>query len=279
MRASIHGRHMKAGPTKLACRTGESAARALLLVLALGSSAASAAGDGGWDFGAKLSYDRAEGTYGTQAKSRDASTTLLLSADSENYAFDLSLPYVAQTGPGRRIVLAGRRAVVIVENGRTAMGMGDVTLGATRYLLNEEKHGVDLDMGLSYKFGTASESKGLGTGKNDVAVQASLARSVGAATFSVTAGYTFVGKPEGQDLRNSAFASVDASVRLARGLNAGVTFGYGAPSVSGAPSSRDVTYYINYRLSKNHKLEVYVLDGHSTQSPDRGAGATFSVDF
>lgn len=56
-------KHMKAGPTKPQPRTGESAARALLLVLALGSSTASAAGDGDWGFGAKLSYDRAEGTY------------------------------------------------------------------------------------------------------------------------------------------------------------------------------------------------------------------------
>lgn len=228
---------------------------------------------------AKLSYDRNEGKYGTDATSHDTSTTLTLGYDTENYAFDLVLPYVAQTGPGRRISLAGRRLVVLVEPGRTAMGTGDVTLGATRYLLNEESHGFDLDLGATVKFGTASASKGLGTGKDDIALQASLGRSLGAASFTLTGGYTFVGKPEGQELRNSAFATFDASWKLARAISAGATYSYGAPSSAGSASSRDITYYLSYKFSRKSKLEFSVIDGHSTQSPDRGYGLTYSANF
>lgn len=233
----------------------------------------------GLSFGAKFSYDRSEGNYGTNFRSSDITTSVSVSADLENYAFDLVLPYVAQTGPGRRIALAGRRAIVIIDRNVTSQGMGDITLGATRYLLNEESHGIDLDLGASYKIATASTSKGLGSGKDDLAVQFTLGRSVGNANFSFTGGYTLVGKPEGQDYRNSAFGSLDASYRIARPFTVGVTLGYGGATVSGVPASRDVTVYLTHKLSKSSKVELYVLEGRSTQSPDRGAGITISADF
>ncbi|MBL8520348.1 MAG: hypothetical protein JNK75_06720 [Betaproteobacteria bacterium] len=248
-------------------------------LLAACAALPAAAEDAALAWSAKWSYDRNSGKYGTNAESHDTSATLTLGVDTDHYAFDLVLPYVAQTGPGRRIALAGRRLVVLVEPGRTAMGTGDITLGATRYLLNEETHGFDLDVGGSIKFGTASAGRGLGTGKNDYALQASLGRSFGPLGLSATAGYTFAGKPEGQELRNSAFATVDAHWRITKAWSVGATWGYGAPTSAGATSSRDLTCYLSHRLSKTHRLELSFIDGHSPQSPDRGFGVTYTVDF
>ncbi len=253
----------------------------VLLIATFAATASHAAppAESNWSVNAQLSYDRNEGKYGTNFKSHDTSTTLTVGIDADDYAFDLVLPYVAQTGPGRRIALAGRRFVVLVEPDRTAQGIGDITFGVTRYLLGEESHGFDLDLGATVKFGTASVSKGLGTGKNDIALQASLGRSAGPLGFTLTGGYTFVGKPEGQELRNSAFATFDANWRIAKSVSAGVTYSYGAPSSTGSASSRDVTYYLSYKFTRQSKLELSVIDGRSPQSPDRGFGVTMSAEF
>jgi hypothetical protein len=241
------------------------------------ASAVAAAND--WTASAKLTYDHNEGRYGQPFSSRDSSTTLTIGLDTENYAFDVSLPYVVQTGPGRRIALAGQRAIVIIAPNVTSMGWGDTTLGLTRYLLNEETHGFDLDMGASYKIATAKESKGLGSGKDDFSLQASVSKSLGPAMFSFTGGYTVVGKPEGAGYRNSGFASADVSVKPTKPVTLGVNFSYGGSSAAGSESTREVTYYASYRWSKKIRLEVHYLEGHSPQSPDRGWGATFSTDF
>lgn len=232
-----------------------------------------------WNWSAKIGYDRNEGKYGTPLTSHDISTRLTLGLDSEKYGFDLVLPYVAQTGPGRRIVLAGRRLVVLVEPGRTAMGMGDVTLGATRYWLSEETSGFDLDVGGTIKFGTASTSKGLGTGKTDYALQASIGKSIGPVSFSTMAGYTFVGKEADQGYKNSAFATFDAYWKWSSSFGVGASYSYGGPSSDGSASSRDVTMYASYRFTKAHRLELSYTEGHSIQSPDRGMSATFSCNF
>lgn len=255
--------------------------RALWIVAACASLATPPAGaaESDWSWSAKLGYDRNDGKYGTPLSSHDTSTTLTLGLDSDKYGFDLVLPYVAQTGPGRRIALAGRRLVVIVEPGRTAMGMGDVTVGATRYLLTEEAYGFDLDVGGTLKVGTASASKGLGTGKNDYALQASLGKSLGPVAFSTTLGYTFVGKEADQGYKNSAFATFDSYWKWNNTFGVGATYSYGGPSSEGSASSRDVTYYASYRLTKTHKIEVAYTEGHSVQSPDRGLSATFSCNF
>ena len=253
--------------------------RFVFAALALAAGVASAAETAPWKLGAKLSFDRNEGRYGQADLSRDKSTTLTLGLDTEQYAFDLLLPYVVQTGPGRRIVLGGRRAVVLIEPDRTSQGKGDVTLGVTRYLFNEESHGIDLDLGATYKFATASATKGLGSGKDDISVQVALGKSVGPLALNMTGGYTVVGKPDGQDYRNSGFASVDASVRPWRPLTLGVTLSYGGASAAGVATTREVTLYAAYSFDKQTRLELHALEGHSTQSPDRGWGATFSKDF
>jgi hypothetical protein len=258
-------------------RLPQRAALMLMVCAAAGMSANAAEPE--WTWNAKIGYDRNDGKYGTPLNSHDTSTTLTLGLDSDTYGFDLVLPYVAQTGPGRRIALAGRRVVVLVQPGRTAMGMGDVTLGATRYLLNEEASGFDLDVGGTIKFGTASASKGLGTGKSDYAIQTSIGKSAGPVSFTTTAGYTFVGKEADQGYKNSAFATFDAYWKWNSTFGVGATYSYGGPGSEGSSSSRDVTLYASYRFTKQHKIELSYTEGHSPQSPDRGVSATFSCNF
>ena len=228
----------------------------------------------------KLGYDHTIGKYGLDSDSTANTTSFTVGYDIDNYAFDLLIPYLRQIGPGRLQVIAGQRGFVVVRGpDQTVNGIGDVTAGITRYLLNEEEHGFDFDLGANYKFATASEKKQLGTGKNDLAVQFAAGRSFGSLNSTLTVGYTFVGKPEGLGYRNSWYTSFDSSYRFSKMISLGATYSASRSVTEGVPGTRDITAYFNFKPSKKTHIEIYYLKGRTTQSPDKGGGITASLDF
>jgi len=230
-------------------------------------------------FFSKLSHDRTVGKYGRGRDTTIDVTALTLGYASDDYSFDVMLPYIRQSGPGRPIFIAGLQPTVIAGPIQTVSGAGDVTSSLTRYLLNEEEYGVDLDLGAIFKLATASASKNLGTGENDFAVQSTLGRSFGGFNTSLTLGYAYVGKPKGGNYQNAFYGTLDGSHRLDEDLTAGLTYSAGSSVVAGLVGTRDITGYVAYKLNKRLKLEAYYLKGLTVQSPDRGGGISLALDF
>ena len=230
-------------------------------------------------FFSKLSYDRTVGKYGRGRNTTIDLASLTLGYNFDDYSFDVMVPYVRQRGPGRLIFVAGRQPTVIAGPIQNVSGAGDVTSSLTRYLLNEEDHGVDLDLGAIFKLATASASRNLGTGENDFAVQSSLGRSCGIFNTSLTLGYTYVGKPKGGSYQNAFYGTLDGSHRIDEDFTAGVTYSAGSSVVAGLVGTGDITGYLDYKLNRRLKLEAYYLKGLTVQSPDRGAGISLALDF
>ena len=259
--------------------------RALARIAAIGGACAALAApaadraDAEPGFSVKLGYDRSVGKYDQPADTVVSTSSVTATYDIGDYSFDVVLPYLQEKGPGRLITVGGRRPIVVAGPDRKASGRGDVTVGMTRFLLNEDQHAVDLDLGAIYKFGTASVDKGLGTGKDDVSIQAALGRSLGDFNATLSAGYVFVGKPADQSLRDAAYGSFDLSYRLNEAVSAGFTYSAGAAVVKGISGGRDGTAYVNFKPTKNFRVEVYYLKGWGSQSPDRGGGLTLACDI
>jgi hypothetical protein len=250
-------------------------------VACLGSTAALAAqpADAESAVNAKFGYDWTAGKYGQSKDSTASVGSLTLTSDFNNYSVDFVLPYLRQTGPGRLIVIAGRRPIVVIGPDQKASGMGDVTGGITRYVLNEEDHYVDLDAGAVVKFATASADKGLGSGKYDYSLQASLGRSFAGLVTTLTGGYTFVGKPANQGFHNAFYGSFDLSYHLTKAISLGFTYSAGGTIIAGLPGTRDGQAYVTFKPIKGVKVEVYYMKGWTTQSPDRGAGISVGCDL
>jgi len=227
----------------------------------------------------KVGYDRTVGKYDQRRDTTLETSSVSATYETDNYSFDVQASYLKETGPGRVIFLPGRRPIVIIGPDRKSSGPGDVTAGVTRYLLNEEDHHLDLDVGAIAKLATASDSKGLGTGKNDLSVQAAFGKSLGDLGATLTTGYTFVGKAADLELRNAAYGSLDVSYKWGEGFSTGATYSIGQSSARGTRGSRDLTAYLDFRPVKKVKIEVYLLKGYTTQSPDRGGGLTLSCEM
>jgi outer membrane putative beta-barrel porin/alpha-amylase len=231
------------------------------------------------DVSAKLAYDWTSGKYGRLRNSYSSIGSVTVTADYGDWSADLVVPYVHQSGPGRLIVIPGRRPVVILGPDEKVSGIGDATAGLTRYLLNQEDHGVDVDVGVIVKFPTASADKGLGTGKYDYSAQLAVAREWRGLNVTLTGGYTVVGKVEGQDYHNAFYESLDVAYDVTKAFSIGATYSNGASIIPGTPASRDAQLYLTYKTTKRTKIEVYYLKGYTIQSPDRGAGISASLDF
>ena len=97
---------------------------------------------------------------------------------------------------------------------RTESGLGDVIVAATYNFYDNKASGIALDVTGRVKLPTASEQRGLGSGKTDAALQLDANRDFQRASLFGTVGYKWLGKPEGADLKNVLYSSLGASYKV-----------------------------------------------------------------
>lgn len=245
----------------------------IFLVLVCASGITSAAEEDG-EWSASVDYDYSSGKYGGVNTTTAWSLPVSLSYAKGDYSFGLTIPYVKQNGPTGRILRFPLRR----EIGNVS-GIGDVSASVTRYFFGDDENAANFGLKALVNFGTADESKGLGTGKNDYSIQGDVSKLFGPATLSATLGYTVVGKVEGLDMRNIYYGALDAAFNVSDKLTTGLTLNFGMSTLAGTPNPRDLTIYLSYPVSKTTRLSVYLLKGFSDGSPDHGNGASLAFDF
>lgn len=248
-------------------------------------------GSGG-DLTVDVGFDSSRGNYGTRFLSREDSISTTLSYDTDNYGFGLTIPYLSQTGPAGTI--AGRVRIrrqlrfVAITPIVCAAGLGDIEGSLTRYLINQPDAGLSFDVKGTIKFATASQSKGLGTGKNDYSLAMELTKAAGSFTAMGTLGYSILGSPgnvvisgirQNIRLNNVYFAQLDGAYEMANRTKVGATLNMGQATSEGAFEQRDLTLYVDFSASRSTKMRVYGLMGLAHGSPDSGAGISASIAF
>ena len=134
----------------------------------------------------------------------------------------------------------------------TESGLGDIVASATYYVIDQEDtSGWIVDLNGRVKFGTASASRGLGSGKTDYAVQANVDKYFGAPCVSVGLGYKWLGEPTGVSYDNVVYGYLGGGYKFSRDTSFGVSYDWATAAVA--------------------------VDG--TVSPDVGGGLTLSYYF
>lgn len=256
---------------------GRLAASALTAALALAGSAAEA--EDGLALGTGFDYSR--GKYGSSALTEITYIPFVAKYETGAWLFKLTLPWLRIVGPG--VVVGGGEDRTVVGTARTARsaasGQGDVVASIGHTLIESAAHGLILDVIGKVKFGTADASKGLGTGKNDYALQTDVVKSFGSVSALGTLGYKVLGDPPGLDLRNVWYGSVGAAWKLAPTTSAGMLLDFRQASIAGGNSQREVTFYAAYKLGATTRLQGYLVRGLADGSPGLGIGASLSAQF
>ena len=214
--------------------------------------------------------DYSIGAYGTPDDTETWFLPLALKYQAGDYNFKLGMSYLWVRGPQNVTPegepIPGGGAV------KTTHGLGDVTASFTANVLDDRNHFAGLDLTGKIKFGTASESKALGTGKNDYALQASLYKSVAAWMPYLDIAYRWKGDPAGIDYQNVWYVTTGASYRINKAWSLGADHAWREKLTSTSDEISEATVYANYKISDHDKINIYGVTGFSDASPDWGLG-------
>lgn len=224
--------------------------------------------------------DFSTGKYGSDQSTDTVYVPLIAKYEAGPWTLRVTLPWVSIKGPGGVVGSGSDRVTVggVATSRRTTeSGMGDIVVGGSRTVY--EGGGWVVDLGAKVKFGTASESRGLGTGKNDCTVQAEVYRTVGPASVFTTLGYKRMGDPEGSEFKNPVFASIGVAHRIGPSTTAGLAYDWRDRLRPTSDQVSEMTAFVSHRISDQWKAQTYVAGGFTDASPDWGGGVIIGRIF
>jgi hypothetical protein len=224
--------------------------------------------------------DYSTGKYGSTEKTDTVYIPLIAKYETGLWTLRITVPWVSITGPGGVVGTGGDRVTVggVTGNRRTTeSGLGDIVTGASYTVF--ERGGWVVDLGAKIKFGTGSESRGLGTGKHDLTLQADVYRSFGPASVFTTFGYKRMGDPDGVEFRNPVFASVGLAHKIGARTTAGLSYDWRDRLRPTSDPIQELTAFVSHRFSDDWKVQAYAVTGFSDASPDAGAGVIIGRMF
>jgi len=196
------------------------------------------------------------------------------------WTWKLVVPWIHITGPANVVGAPGDTVVVGNNTGRrTESGLGDIVGSGFYNVLNERNSPIGLDLGAKVKFGTADETRGLGTGKNDYSVQADLFKPIGALTPFGSVGYRWYGDPAGINFKNVVYWSLGASYKLSQPTSVGVAYDHRPAIVDNGNHVSEATFFVSQKLSPDWKLQFYGVKGFAIGSPDWGVGGVLAYSY
>jgi hypothetical protein len=252
-----------------------------LMVAAAGAAlylaTAGAAQAGNFSLGAGVDYS--SGKYGDVTSTDILYVPFTGKYETDSWIFKLTVPYIEITGPGNVVRDVGVVRPTTSTTRTTERGLGDVVAAATYNLYAGGVSDPVVDLTGKVKFGTADETKGLGTGENDYAAQVDVYKGLDRFTAFGTVGYRILGSPPGVSLNNVFYGSLGGSYKIDQDLSAGLMLDLRQKaSPAGAPQ-RELTAFVARRLDKTWKAQAYAVKGFADGSPDWGAGANMAYSF
>lgn len=231
------------------------------------------------NFSLTSGLDYSSGKYGGTQSTEILYVPLTGKYEMDRWTFKLTVPYIRITGPGGVTRdIGGFKTSGTTRT--TASGLGDVVAAATYNVYDSGGANAWLiDLTGKVKFGTADETKGLGTGKNDYAAQADIYKIFDQFTAFGTLGYRLLGSPAGTHLDNVAYGSLGGSYTFSRETSGGLILDLRQKAFASGAPQRELTAFVTHKLNRTWKAQGYVVKGFADGSPDWGAGAMLTRAF
>lgn len=224
-----------------------------------------------------LGLDYSSGNYGGATKTETWALPVSLKYRTDVWSIRLSTAWLYVRGAGN--VTPDGDPLNSSGSVSTTEGIGDVSASLTYNLFDERSHWAGLDIGGKIKFGTADETKFLGTGENDYTLHAELFKPLNNWMPFIKLGYKWKGDPASIEYRNVWLGSAGTHYRMTPSVSVGGSYDWQqAVSQTGHPVS-EAMLYLNFRLNNASKLNLYAVSGFSDASPDWGSGFIFTHSY
>lgn len=227
--------------------------------------------------------DYSSGKYGQTQSTKIYCIPLIAKYEIENTTLKLTVPWLQITGPGD--VVGGVGSTVVVGNSNrpitTESGLGDIVFSATQTILQtKQTNPLLIDLTGKIKFGTASESKYLGTGENDYTIMLEAYKTLNKSlTLFGDIGYKRMGDSAELNLNNVWIGSAGLSYKLNNANSLGVTADIRQATQNTSEPTRELTIFSSHKFNSQYKIQTYLTHGFSTSSADWGGGVMLGVSF
>jgi len=238
----------------------------------------------------EVALDYSNGDYGTSDDTDIFSTSVTVgfspTADWELYVTAVPFLYQKTTNlisvAGQPVKAKGKRAAQSAqeEERESHTGIGDTTIGATFYAIDETEIGPEVDFTANIKIPTADDDRGLGTGEIDYSVGVNLSKTSDAWTIYGSLDYTILGDPGGDyDLDNYLSGTIGVSHQCLPNLKNSLYVYAGQAMSDESDDQLEIGLNSSINLSEADNLSVYVTRGLWDGSPDWGVGMAFTHVF
>lgn len=173
------------------------------------------------------------------------SVPLLISVKKEKLSFGVSMSYLS------------------LESGElNEKGIGDTTLSLGYDVTN------NFTLKLKEKLPTGDTTKNLSTGENDTSVQLDYFAGINnQVSFFGSLGYKFVGKVAGQQMQNTAFASIGTGRIYGKDTSIGVSLDYSESLFKNLDDQLGIAAFISKPLNETYSLSAFAgYDNTQTNS-------------
>lgn len=226
--------------------------------------------------------DYSSGKYG-QSQSTDITyIPFIAKYDTGNTTLKLTVPWVKISGPGD--VVGTDTPIVLGSSNRPIMtesGLGDVVFSATQTIAQLGEHNpLIFDITGKVKFGTASSSKGLGTGENDYTIELDAYKSINTVvTLFGDVGYKKLGDPSSINLNNVWYGSAGFAYKLSPATSTGMMADIRQATTNTSQPLRELTVFLTHKFNASYKLQSYLTTGNTDASADWGGGLMLGWTF
>jgi hypothetical protein len=138
---------------------------------------------------------------------------------------------------------------------------------------------VYLDITGKIKFATANQSNGLGSGKNDYAMQIDGEKSFGATFITAGLGHKWLGDPNSNVMQRLWYSAAGIGHKITADTTLGASYNYTAAAQAGGAVAREAVAYISHRIDRNLRLNGNLIKGLSNGSADWGVGLSLGYSF
>lgn len=224
-----------------------------------------------------------QGNFGTQHTIGIFYDPTYLQYQNPTVRLKLTIPYIAVSNLPKGAKLDGGILATRTKNTATAdaSGLGDIWLAAHYTLIPERGLQPAWVPYVKIKFGTASASEGLGTGRNDYELGLGLNTTISTNVFPFAhVGYRFIGSPPGQMLRN--IATYDAGVSIAtthRNILTAMYAGEQSEQAGYAGPADIIVAWNDTVTAAGSGFQLYVDKGLSNGSASLGGGIGGQIVF
>ena len=228
------------------------------------------------------------GDFNSQTRTDIFYDPTTIQAQGNGWGINLTIPYIAISNLPNGATYDGSMMLNGGKGAQThgASGMGDVLLAANYQAYQGAGFWPSVSPYTLIKFGTASPNAGLGTGLNDYEIGSSFTENLGWVHPYFTLGYDFVGHDAAYPLRNvmtySAGTTVDLFLPGTHSSTDSLALIYsGSQSeLASYPGIGTVTLAWNHALTTTGTgIQLYVLKGITTSSPNVGVGCGLHIAF